>query len=93
MKNLYALPAAALAVILAIATLSQATQAQTRSAGTADRSMSVSKPPACVVASMGDHTAPSLLDSRSKAGEVASPRPVSASPQPYDLNWLQGGGG
>jgi hypothetical protein len=93
MKNLHALPAAALAIIFAIAALPQATQAQSPSAATAERSMSRSKLPVRVVASMADSTAPSLPDSRSKTAEVTPPRPISASPQAYDLNWLQGGGG
>jgi hypothetical protein len=92
MKNLYALSAAALAITFAIAAPPRATQAQSRSATTTERSVAGPKLPVRVVASMAD-SSPLLPESRGKSVEATSPRPISASLQTDDFNWMQGGGG
>ena len=89
MKTRYALSAAALATSLTMAALPWTTQAQARSATTAERGTAAPKLPVRVVASMD--TSPSVPESRGKSAEATSPR--SASLQADDFNWLQGGGG
>jgi hypothetical protein len=90
MKTRYALSAAALATSFTMAALPWTTQAQARSATTAERGAAAPKLPVRVVASMAD-TSPSVPESRGKSAEATSPRSVSL--QADDFNWLQGGGG